>query len=459
MFEAYLGPDVFRSGIRSYVKAHAFSNASSADLWNALSAASGKNMSEIAAGWTEQAGFPLVSVAADCDASGARTLTLTQKRFILSGAKDTAGTHWNVPLQVRVGANGKPQSELLTKDGQTLSAGRCDEPLSVNADAIGYYRTEYDAATLATNTRNFVRLPDSDRIVLLDDQWARSGAAQLPSYLALASSMGSDMDPRAWVQIAGALETIEYDERGTPGHDAFLRYARSILKPAFDAVGWDARNGETPSVQELRQTLIADLGLYGDPAVIAEARKRFQAYLKDHSVIAPDNQAAILGVVARYADAATFDQIYTLAKTATDPAEMQRAYFALANVTDPKLAERVAKIALSSDIPPQAESLRLGLVASLAREHQRLSWKTFTDNTEQLTRASTTFAPIMIAQYLPQVYWSGVPLTEVESFARSHVPKEMSDVVDRGMESARFRLREKGSLVRETDSYLQQRGG
>jgi hypothetical protein len=34
MLEAYLGPDVFRSGIRSYIKAHAFSNATTADLWN-----------------------------------------------------------------------------------------------------------------------------------------------------------------------------------------------------------------------------------------------------------------------------------------------------------------------------------------------------------------------------------------------------------------------------------------
>jgi aminopeptidase N len=332
--------------------------------------------------------------------------------------------------------------------------------LSADADAIGYYRTAYDAQTLATNTKNFGRLPDADRIVLLDDQWAlvRSGAAQLPSYLALASSMGSDLDPRAWVQIAGALETIEYDERDTQGHEAFLRYARSILKPAFDVIGWDAKSGETPSVQELRQTLIADLGLYGDPAVIAEARKRFQAYLKDHSAIAPDNQASILGVVAHYADAATFDQIHTLAKGATDPAEMQRDYMALVNVSDPKLAERVAKIALSPDIPPQADSMRLGLVAALAREHQQLSWKTFTGNTDELTKAATTLGPIIIAQYLPQVYWSGVPLSEVESFARSHVPKEMYDMVDRGMESARFRLNEKTTLVRATDSYLQQRG-
>ncbi len=39
MLEAYLGPDTFRDGIRRYIKAHAFSNATTADLWNGLSAA------------------------------------------------------------------------------------------------------------------------------------------------------------------------------------------------------------------------------------------------------------------------------------------------------------------------------------------------------------------------------------------------------------------------------------
>jgi aminopeptidase N len=461
MFEAYLGPEVFREGIRSYMKARAFSNATTADLWNALSAASGKNVGEIASGWTEQPGFPLVSVKAQCDAAGARTISLSQRRFILGGALDARNLHWNVPLNVRVGESGPPQSVLLTAEEQSLPAGDCDQPLSVNADAIGYYRTAYDASTLATNTKRFGRLPDADRIVLLDDQWALVGSSRagLPSYLALASSMGADMDPRAWIQISGALEAIEFDERDSKGHDAFVKYARSILKPAFDVIGWDAKPGESPSIQELRQSLIADLGVWGDPAVMAEARKRFQAFVKDHKAISPDNQGSILSVVAYYADQATFNQLYDIAKGAHDQTEMQRYFFALANVTDPKLAERVAKIALSSDIPPEAEVLRLGLVASLSTEHQRLSWQTFTANVAALTKAQPSYAPMIIAQTLPQLYWSGIPLEEVEKFARAHVPREMSDVVDRGLESARYQLTRKTLLVREADSFVQQRGG
>jgi len=80
MLEAYLGDDTFRSGIRAYMQAHKYSNATTADLWNALTAASGKDVGALAKAWTEQPGYPVVSVTAACDAAGNRTLTLAQKR-------------------------------------------------------------------------------------------------------------------------------------------------------------------------------------------------------------------------------------------------------------------------------------------------------------------------------------------------------------------------------------------
>ena len=42
MLESFLGEEVFRDGIRRYMTAHKFSNTTTADLWNALSEASGK---------------------------------------------------------------------------------------------------------------------------------------------------------------------------------------------------------------------------------------------------------------------------------------------------------------------------------------------------------------------------------------------------------------------------------
>jgi aminopeptidase N len=52
MLESFLGEDTFRDGIRRYLAAHQYSNSTTADLWSALSDASGKPVNEIAAGWT-----------------------------------------------------------------------------------------------------------------------------------------------------------------------------------------------------------------------------------------------------------------------------------------------------------------------------------------------------------------------------------------------------------------------
>jgi len=454
MFEAYLGPDVFRDGIREYIKAFAFSNATTSNLWNALSAASKQDIGAIVAGWTEQAGFPLVSVAASCDATGVRTITLSQQRFLLQGI-DAANSSWKVPLQIRAGADAAPQAVLLTQDKQSAPAGRCDEPLSVNAGALGFYRTHYDAATLATDTKNFGMLKDTDRIALLDDQWAlvESGVDTLPTYLALAGAMGKDVDTRAWHQIAHALASIEYDERGSPGHEAFAAYARNVLRPPFEQLGWSAKADETPDVQDLRQTLIQELGSLGDEGVIDEARKRFAAFVKDHSAIPPDYQASILKIVAQYADAATFEQLRAVAAAAKDETEFRRYYSALMAVRDPALAKEATEIALSPQIPAQADALRLELIAQLAGEHQQLSWQVFRDNNERLLKPFAFDGPLIVAQYLPQAYWSGIPAAEIEAWVRAHVPKEMGPNVDRGMETVRFRLAEKDRLVRAADAF------
>jgi len=454
MFEAFLGPDVFRDGVRRYMQAHAFSNATAEDLWVALSAASGTDVGKIAAGWTEQMGFPLVRVAASCDAAGKRTLTLSQTRFLLHGA-DTSGAHWNVPLRVRSATAGVPRSVLLTADGQQADAGNCGEPLSVNADALGFYRVAYDGATLATNTHAFGTLPDGDKIALLDDEWALvlSENEQLGAYLALASSMGNDIDTRAWVQIAGSLGAIEYDERGAAGHAAFAAFARSIIRPMADRLGWDAKAGETPDAQQLRRTLLADLGAWGDVDVVREAKLRYHAFVTDHRSIKPDDQEFVLAIVAQHADAATFEELHTIARDEKDDTAQRRYYLALMNVRDPALAQQAAGIALSKEIPPQAENSRIRLIVQLANYHPALAWTTVTQNIDQLLAPFPKYAPLMIAQ-VPEALWDGAPLTDIESWVRAHLPAEMSTNVERGMETARARRAEKQLLVRETDAYL-----
>jgi aminopeptidase N len=458
MLEAYLGEDTFRDGVRRFMKAHAYSNATSTDLWNALSAASGRDVGAIASSWIQQPGFPLVSVTASCDSAGKRSVSLQQRRFLLQGT-DSSSLQWNIPMRIRSGATGAVQTQLVTQADQTIPAGRCDESLSLNVGTIGYYRVQYDDATLKENTDGFATLPNPDRIALLDDQWSlvETGRKPLSSYLTLASSMRQDLDQRAWSQIVQALGTIEYDERGRPGHDAFAAYARSIIKPVSEKLGWEAKPDETPGIQRLRRTILADLGAWGDRDVIAEARKRFAAFVMDHKAISSDDQEFVLGIVARNADAATFEQLHSVAKAATNETEQRRYYLALMVVRDPKLAAQAAALATSPEIPPQAGATRLSLVAAMVSESPQLAWATFTQNLDMLMVPQGRYAPLITAQYIPEGFWNAAPLDQLESWIRAHVPAEMSDNVSRGMESAHFKLDEKTRLAEAADGYMRSR--
>jgi aminopeptidase N len=456
MLENYLGPDTLRDGIRRYIRARAYSNATSGDLWNALSAASGTDVGQIASDWTEQPGFPLIRVATRCDTAGARTITVAQTRFLLRGS-DAKASHWHVPLQVRSGVNGEPKSVLLTQDGQAIAAGRCDEPLSVNAGAIGYFRSQYDDATMEIDTRNFEALPDGDKIALLDDQWALAEAGSVPvaSYLKLTTSMGTNLDTRAWQQITSSLGAIEFDERGSPGHDAFASFARSVLKPVANQLGWIAKAEEGPDVRMLRRMVLEDLGFWGDQGVVDEARRQFGVFVTDHGAIEPDDQPFILNIVARNADPATFEKMLALAKQATTDIDRQRYYRALANVRDRQLASRVAEISVSSELPPEDSLLRVTMVAMLSAEQPQLSWQTFTGHSDTLMAPLAGYASSEMAELVPTIYWNGIPLAEIDSWLRAHEPADMSANVDRSMETARFKLAEKTALVAAADAYIQ----
>ena len=83
MLEAYLGEVPFRDGLRRYIAKHAYSNATSADLWAALEAATSKPIAAIALGFSRQPGVPLIQVSTQC-ADNKLTVTLKQSRYVLN---------------------------------------------------------------------------------------------------------------------------------------------------------------------------------------------------------------------------------------------------------------------------------------------------------------------------------------------------------------------------------------
>src|SRR4029079_8277221 len=95
MVEQWLGPETFRRGIQSYVKAHAGGNATAADLWQALAEASGKDVAAVMGSFLDKPGFPLLTVEVVDPAKG--TVEISQRRFVALGSQATPES-WQVPV-------------------------------------------------------------------------------------------------------------------------------------------------------------------------------------------------------------------------------------------------------------------------------------------------------------------------------------------------------------------------
>jgi aminopeptidase N len=350
MVEDWVGPDVFRDGMRAYMKAHEYGNATSADLWAALSAVSHRDVAHVASGFTEQPGIPLVHVARSCD-GGHGQVTLTQDRFTIHDPHPKALT-WTIP--VTLGAPGiATQHVLLTDTPAVVKLPSCHAPVKINLGEDGYYRTQYDAASLQALRPIFAKLSAADRANLLGDQFALFVAdrSTLAEYLDLLPAMKTETNIAVWQDTLSHLGRLDRTLEGTKQEAAFDTYAIGLIKPEFARLGWDAKPGETFLNSLLRPDLISALGRANDPDIIAEANKRFATFLKDPASLPPALRAPVLDIVGHHADQATYDTLKKLGIAATSTEEKLRYFGAMASATDPELMKQSVAFATSGEVP------------------------------------------------------------------------------------------------------------
>ena len=87
-------------------------------------------------------------------------------------------------------------------------------------------------------------------------------------------------------------------------------------------------------------------------------------------------------------------------------------------------------------------------------QHPQLAWNTFTKNVDALMAPNQPFGPFIVAQYGPEIFWSSVPLDQLETWITSHVPAEMAPNIARGMETAHFKVATRTLLVKEADEFM-----
>lgn len=454
MFEDYLGEGTFQAGIQRYMRARKYSSSTTADLWDALGQASGKPMALIAAGWTEQPGFPIVLAHA---VPGGGVL-LTQERFAID-TPSPKPEFWQVPVTFTHQIVGGPTSGglLLPGDKPATLAAQPGEALDLNAGNRGFYRVQYAPALFAPLAAQVETLTPSSRIGLLGDTWALAKVGRVPvaSFLDLADHTRNDTDLAVNSQTFGSLYEINGLERGQPGRAAFQAYLRGVLAPRFATLGWDARPGEGSDTTLLRSTLIGELGALGDPAVIAEARRRFAAYVKDPSTLPANLIGPTLGIVGRYADQPTYNQLLTLAQTTPDYRQKLRFYQALSGAQNPKLAQQTLNLTLSPQLATLPQAV-IQLVAGVAfgGEQPDLALSFFRQHQAALFANQDALSRVFAIPALYGAFSDNAHADELAAYAKANLPPDAAPQIAKTVSRIRAAAALKTRILPDVDRWV-----
>jgi aminopeptidase N len=448
MLESFLGEESFRGGIRHYIDAHKYSNSTTADLWNALSEASGKPVADIAAGWTEQPGFPVVNVKREAN----NKVTLSQQRFTVN-FKDNSNLTWKIPLTYLIDGQSAPATLLMSEEAVTLEDVPDDRALKLNVEGAGNYRVAYDEPSWKLLLATLPGMNVPDQVNLLSDTWAfvQEGRRPLSFYTGLVGRLPPSTAIAVREQIINAFDSIDHLLVGTAEQETFRRYARGVLRPTLDALGFQPKAEEPASASLLRASLVQQLGLLGDEDAIKMCRQNFENYLKNPANVPPDLRAPTFVVVMRYGDAATWQKLHELGLKTTSTEDKQYYYDALAFATDPKLLQKSLATALTDELPT---SRAVFMVAKVAREsdHPDLAWEFAKKNLKPLLAKVDA---LNANSYLPGLFtffFDPARIEELKAFARKNLSDASWKPVEIASDEIQFRADFRKRLIEQIPS-------
>jgi len=450
MLEAYVGPETWRTGVRNYIKAHAYGNTVSDDLWKSVQAAAGKPITQIAHDFTLQPGIPLIRVQTTACNAGKTEVLLSQGEFTKDRPNKKA-LRWHVPVIAKT-LDGKAVTTVVDGKGSVTVPG-CG-PVLVNAGQTGYYRTLYSPQQFAALKGDFAKLAPIDQLGLMGDTWALAMAGQEPvaNVLELAKATPADADPQVWGEVAGYFEAIDSYYKGDEARQTrFRAFALERLRPVFARIGWEAKAGESVPTALLRTQMIGTLASLGDKDVIAEARRRFAAQKTDPNAVPVPLRKTITAIVARNADTATWNQLHDEAKAETTPLIKDQLYAMLSVAKDDALAKQALDLALT---PEPGATNSAGMIRIVSYDHPDMAFDFAVAHREQVdklvdsTSSSRYYPALGATSFKPEM------IDKIKAYADAHIAEGSRRVANTVIANIQYRMMIRNDRLSDVDAWL-----
>jgi puromycin-sensitive aminopeptidase len=397
MIEAVLGFPKFREGLANYMQKHKYSNTETYDLWKAWEDSSGMPVGELMASWTEQMGFPVLEVVGENWEADKVTLDLKQSWFLSDGSElseEEQKKIWTIPI-ITCTEEGTQSDMIMLREKTATITVPTTSWVKLNAGQQVPMRVQLTPEMIKHLSAGIKSktLPPCDRAGVLTDSYAlvKAGRMSPESLMLLLSSYKNEDSYIVWQglsDVLGGLETVMSDDEKMSAN--FKTFAKVFLLHLMESVGWEKTDSDGHLTTLLRGMMIGLLSTFchDDPAVVAEARARFQAFLEDANDVESlpsDMRTPVFKIILKNGGEKEYSQVLAYFDTATDNAERKHVLGSLGSAADPSLKIRTMEWSTSGAIKLQDFFYPMGSVGRSSREGREISWQYFKDNFDKIS--------------------------------------------------------------------------
>ncbi|CAJ1393326.1 unnamed protein product [Effrenium voratum] len=374
-----------------------YSNTETTDLWKAWSQASGQPVEKLMASWTEQMGYPLVTVKS---CSGTE-VELEQTWFLADGSevKKEEEKTWTIPIIFQdakpVLMEGKTQKFSIPKsDFLLINAGR-EVPVRV-------LYTDELYSKLATAIQKG-QLGVSDRAGLVLDSFALAKAGKLGAdkVFQLLASFKNERNYIVWdaiSQVLNGFNAMLMVGVSDSVYASFKSFVSKLIADAAKEIGWQQKESDGHLDGLLREDLINLQAKFSqDPEAIQEAKKRFEAFLAGDSACLPDDiKEPVFRMVLQSGGEKEYKAVREIHSKAETNIERKHVYVTIGSAASAALKKDVLQWVISGDIKIQDFFYPLNSVAASSKEAVEFTWEFYKANFEKIWGMCKTASPSLM---------------------------------------------------------------